>query len=123
MIPNSQVQVSRQVEAPQPEATIRALESKLEDMSITQNRIAQENTELKMTVDQSERAFQENQSLRVANTQFQIEYDRLVAELRGREVDEENFIRQVIFIITSRCKTQLTLISIIIRVHIAAIYS
>lgn len=75
--------------------TIRALENRIEEMSITQQRIARENTDLKQTKDVSEKTLRENESLRIANTQFQFEYERLVEELKDRDNDEIRYNTQV----------------------------
>ena len=80
--------------------TIKQLESKIEEMSMTQQRIVHENTGLKMTVEASERANRENESLRVANSQYQFEYDRLVQELQERDNDEQRYSLQVIFLLS-----------------------
>jgi len=77
--------------------TIKQLESKIEEMSMTQQRIVHENTGLKLTVEASERAARENESLRVANSQYQIEFDRLVQELQERDNDEQRYSLQVFF--------------------------
>lgn len=77
--------------------TIKQLESKIEEMSMTQQRIVHENTGLKITVEASERAARENESLRVANSQYQIEFDRLVQEIQERDNDEQRYSLQVNF--------------------------
>jgi len=79
--------------------TIRALENRIEEMSITQQRITRENTGLKHTVDASEKAMRENESLRIANSQFQLEYERLVEELKDRDNDEIRYNTQVKIVI------------------------
>ena len=77
------------------EETIKALESKVEELSSTQNRIAQENNGLKSQLEVSVKMVKENESLRYANSQYQIEYDRLVDELKERDNDEDRYTKQV----------------------------
>ena len=77
------------------EETIKALESKVEELSSTQHRIAQENNGLKNQLEVSVKVVKENESLRYANSQYQIEYDRLVEELKERDNDEDRYSKQV----------------------------
>jgi len=89
--------------------TIKQLESKIEEMSMTQQRIVHENTGLKITVEASERAARENESLRVANSQYQIQYDQLVQELQERDNDEQRYSLQISVLKKELGDTQLLL--------------
>ncbi len=83
-------------ELTQREETIRTLEQRIEEISSTQTRANQDVESLKRQVENSERVQSENQSLRFANDQFKIEYDKLVEELKDREQDEERYMLQVL---------------------------
>jgi hypothetical protein len=84
-----------EAELTQREETIRTLEQRLEEINSTQARANLDTESVKRQVENSERIQSENQSLRFANDQFKIEYDKLVEELKDRENDEERYMLQV----------------------------
>jgi hypothetical protein len=82
-------------ELTQREETIRQLEHKIEEISSTQSRQVPEAESLRRQLENSDRIQSENMSLRFANDQFKIEYDKLMEELKDREKDEEKYMMQV----------------------------
>ena len=76
----------------QKDGTIRSLESKIDLLNISQQKVAEENGLLKRNVEKTIRVQGE---LRIANEKFKIEYDKLVKELQDRENDETRLVLQV----------------------------
>jgi len=76
----------------QKDETIRSLESKIDLLNVSQQRITEENGFLKRNIEKTTRVQGE---LRIANEKFKVEYDKLVSELQDRENDESRLILQV----------------------------
>ena len=67
---------------------IRVLENKVDALSSVQEKLIYENDELRETIEAYENLVQENENLKFANGQYQI-------ELKERDNDEEKYSQQV----------------------------
>ena len=76
----------------QKDEAMKSLESKIDILNISHQKIAEENNFLKRNVENRPKV---QGQLRIANEQFAVEYDKLVEELKDRETDEERFALQV----------------------------
>jgi len=85
----------REEQLTQREEEIKTLERRLEEMSVTQQKIIEENASLRRGLESSEKLTKENTELRMVNETYKLEYERAIELLKDHEKDEEKYMLQV----------------------------